>query len=174
MNINNKAMKLNIFMTHIDSRAARWYIFQPKIPIWVNFGGSCNGRCWYILWPFGMFYGILLYFTAIWYTLWPFGIFYGHWVYFHRFGMFVLISGNPDCQSSHQLISSVIHLFPPFISSAQDSVYETKLHQIPICFPQKKSFSFLFLSPEPFRTRIFHKRNNEQDRYGFFIFMPGA
>jgi hypothetical protein len=23
--------------------------FQTKIPIWVNFGGSCNGKCWYIL-----------------------------------------------------------------------------------------------------------------------------
>jgi hypothetical protein len=33
------------------------YIFKPKMPIWVNFGGSCNGRCWYILWPFGLFYG---------------------------------------------------------------------------------------------------------------------
>jgi hypothetical protein len=22
--------------------------FQTKIPIWVNFGGFCKGRCWYI------------------------------------------------------------------------------------------------------------------------------
>jgi hypothetical protein len=22
-----------------------WYIFKPKIPIWVNFGGFCNGIC---------------------------------------------------------------------------------------------------------------------------------
>jgi hypothetical protein len=21
------------------------YIFEPKIPIWANFGGSCNGSC---------------------------------------------------------------------------------------------------------------------------------
>jgi hypothetical protein len=28
------------------------FIFRPKIAIWVNFGGSCNGRCWYILWKF--------------------------------------------------------------------------------------------------------------------------
>jgi hypothetical protein len=27
---------------------ARWYIFKPKIQIWVNFGRSCNGRCWYL------------------------------------------------------------------------------------------------------------------------------
>jgi hypothetical protein len=37
---------------------------------------------WYILWPFGIFYGHLVYFMAIWYILWPFGIFYGHLVYF--------------------------------------------------------------------------------------------
>jgi hypothetical protein len=53
---------------------ARWLVFEPKIPIWVNFGGSCDGRCWCILWPFGLFdghlaifYGILEYFMVIWY-----------------------------------------------------------------------------------------------------------
>jgi hypothetical protein len=35
------------------TRVARWLIFKPKIPIWVNFGGSCIRRCWHILWPFG-------------------------------------------------------------------------------------------------------------------------
>jgi hypothetical protein len=30
------------------SRVAGWYIFEPKIPIWVNFGGPKNGKCWYI------------------------------------------------------------------------------------------------------------------------------
>jgi hypothetical protein len=29
----------------LGARAARWYIFRPKIGIWVNFGRSCNGRC---------------------------------------------------------------------------------------------------------------------------------
>jgi hypothetical protein len=41
---------------------------------------------WYILWQFGIFYGNLVYFTAIftavWYILWPFGIFYCHLLYF--------------------------------------------------------------------------------------------
>jgi hypothetical protein len=30
-------------------------------------------NCWYIIWPFGLFYGHLLYYTAIWYifsTFW--------------------------------------------------------------------------------------------------------
>jgi hypothetical protein len=48
-------------------RAARWYIV-PKIPIWVNFGGPCNGRCWYISWPFGLFTAIWYkYFMVVWY-----------------------------------------------------------------------------------------------------------
>jgi hypothetical protein len=49
----------------VETRVARWFVFKPKIPIWVNFGGSCNGSCWYILWPFGLFYGHLVYFVAI-------------------------------------------------------------------------------------------------------------
>jgi hypothetical protein len=41
------------------------YIFKPKIPLWVNFGGSCNRKRWY------MYYikGHLVYFTDIWYIL---------------------------------------------------------------------------------------------------------
>jgi hypothetical protein len=49
-------------------RGAGWNIFKPKIAIWVNFGGYCNGRCWYIC-------------TAIWYILRQFGILYGTLVY---------------------------------------------------------------------------------------------
>jgi hypothetical protein len=40
---------------------------------------------WYIFWPFGIFFGHLVYFVAIWYILWPFGIFYGYLVYFSPF-----------------------------------------------------------------------------------------
>jgi hypothetical protein len=57
-------------------------IFKPKIPIWLNYSGPGNGKCWNILWPFGIFYGHLAYFMAIWHILWPFGIFYGHLAYF--------------------------------------------------------------------------------------------
>jgi hypothetical protein len=46
-------------------RVARWYIyFLTKIPIW-DFLGACNGRGWYILWPFGLLYGHLLQFTFV-------------------------------------------------------------------------------------------------------------
>jgi hypothetical protein len=44
----------------------------------------------------GMFYGHLVYFTAIWYILWPFRICNLWYVYFSYFGMFCQEkSGNP-------------------------------------------------------------------------------
>jgi hypothetical protein len=30
-------------------RVARWFVFKPKIPIWINFGGPLNEKCLYIL-----------------------------------------------------------------------------------------------------------------------------
>jgi hypothetical protein len=71
-------------------RVARWFVFKPKIQIWVNFGGYCYGKSWYILWPFGLFYGHWKYF------LWPFGIFCGNWYIFRRLGILDRgKSGNP-------------------------------------------------------------------------------
>jgi hypothetical protein len=55
----------------IRSRVARWFVFKPKIQICVNFRGSCNGRCWYILWTLG----------TVFYILWTFGIVRGNLVY---------------------------------------------------------------------------------------------
>jgi hypothetical protein len=55
-------------------RVARWYISKQKS----HFGyflGACNGRGWYILWAFGLFYGHLVQFMDIWYMCWLFGIF---------------------------------------------------------------------------------------------------
>jgi hypothetical protein len=64
-------------------RVARWFVFKPKIQIWVKFGGSCNWRCWYILWTLGPFYGLLLYFCDIWYIV------RGNLVYIFPFWYFV-------------------------------------------------------------------------------------
>jgi hypothetical protein len=57
----------------VATRAARWFTFKPKILVWVIFVGSCNGRYWYIVYLFGLFYrpfgnfGVhLLYFLIIW------------------------------------------------------------------------------------------------------------
>jgi hypothetical protein len=52
----------------VATRVARRYFFKPKIPIWVNFGGPWNGKCWSILWPFGIYYGNSVYFMAIWWV----------------------------------------------------------------------------------------------------------
>jgi hypothetical protein len=55
---------------------ARWYIFIPKIQIWVNFGGPWNGKCYQYLMAilrifyirqFGKFYGQVVYFVIVWY-----------------------------------------------------------------------------------------------------------
>jgi hypothetical protein len=63
------------------SRVARWRIFRPKNP---NLGKFWRDLQWkmYNLWPFGLLYSHLVYFTAIWCILWPFGIFAGYLVYF--------------------------------------------------------------------------------------------
>jgi hypothetical protein len=68
--------------------------FQTKIQIWVNFGGPFNGRCWYILWTLGPFYGLSLYFMDI-------GIVRVNVVYiFYRFGiLYEEKSGNPVLKS---------------------------------------------------------------------------
>jgi hypothetical protein len=63
---------------------------NPKIPTWVNFGGSCNGRCWYSLWQLGPFYGHLVY-------LWQFGIFFPVWVYFTNKNLATLHSTTFFC-----------------------------------------------------------------------------
>jgi hypothetical protein len=61
--------------------------FQTKSPTLGKFlEGLANGRCWYILWLFGLFYDHLVYFMNIWHISRPFGIFYNHLVYFPRFG----------------------------------------------------------------------------------------
>jgi hypothetical protein len=55
-------------------RVARWFVFKPKIPTLVKFGGPWNGKCCYSLLPFGKIYGHL--------------VVSGHLMYFLRFGKF--------------------------------------------------------------------------------------
>jgi hypothetical protein len=58
--------------------------FQTKIPLWVNFDGSRNGRCWCMyfmaIWSvvrtIDIFCGHLVYFTVIWYTYYRLGMLY--------------------------------------------------------------------------------------------------
>jgi hypothetical protein len=74
------------FRTFFYTRVARWFVFKPKIQIWVNYGGSCNGRRWYILWTLGPFFGLglLLYFMDIWYSSWFVVIWYIFWYFVPR------------------------------------------------------------------------------------------
>jgi hypothetical protein len=74
---SNYIQRPECYKNVFEYRVVRWFVFKPKIPTWVNFGGSCNRKC-YIFWPFGLFYGHWKYFTA-------FGIFCGHVVYFSPF-----------------------------------------------------------------------------------------
>jgi hypothetical protein len=80
-------------------------IFKPKIPFWENFGGSCNGRCWYILWTFGLFYGHLKYFMTTWYILWRDGTFSP------RFGLWYQEKSGNRGWTRHSLISVFNILF---------------------------------------------------------------
>jgi hypothetical protein len=38
------ARRQSFRLRSLSLRVARWFVFKPKIQIWVNFGGSCNGR----------------------------------------------------------------------------------------------------------------------------------
>jgi hypothetical protein len=69
----------NPFWTNPNDQGCQIAYFQAKNP---NLGkilrvlGSCNGSCCYILCPFGLFYGNLVYFVAISYILGLFGNFF--------------------------------------------------------------------------------------------------
>jgi hypothetical protein len=47
-NLSGKALGNILQLSLCTYRVARWFIFKPKIPIWANFVGSFNGRCWQI------------------------------------------------------------------------------------------------------------------------------
>jgi hypothetical protein len=81
------------------TRVARWSVLKPKIPIWVNFVGPQNGKCWYILCSLGVVYSHLVYFgnvVVLWYI-------------FPRFGILCQEkSGNPDShrQCFHTIVEN--------------------------------------------------------------------
>jgi hypothetical protein len=66
------------------TRVARWFFLRSKIPIWVYFGGPCNGKCWFMsifynLCPFVIIYVHLVLCMADWCSLCSFGIFFPFW-----------------------------------------------------------------------------------------------
>jgi hypothetical protein len=58
----------------VIGRVARWFLFRPKIPIWVYFGGSWNRKC-YILVIWNILTNGYIYFMGI-------NLFCSHLVYF--------------------------------------------------------------------------------------------
>jgi hypothetical protein len=81
-----RRMSFYSILQQFSSRVARWFVFKPKIPIWVNFVGYC----------FGKFYDHLIYFKPIGNMLWPFAIFCGNLVCFSPFRVLDQEkSGNP-------------------------------------------------------------------------------
>jgi hypothetical protein len=66
---------VQISLPHVVRRVAGWFVFKPKIQIWANFGGSCNG----------IFYGHLFHFTVYCYILRTFGTVRYKLVYFFPF-----------------------------------------------------------------------------------------
>jgi hypothetical protein len=94
------------------TRVARWYICKPKIPIWVNLGGSCNRDG-------VIFYVHFVYFKAILYSLWPFRIIHGRLVPFSRFGLLHQEkSGSPGADPHFPMfrIFHLSYLFSNFFS----------------------------------------------------------
>jgi hypothetical protein len=95
------------FPRNVGSRVARWFIFKPKIPLWVIWR-AFDLKMLYILWPFWIFYRHLVY------------IFYYHFVHFvfilYMFSGFGIMhlekSGNPGrpwkpiCCNCHQIVNN--------------------------------------------------------------------
>jgi hypothetical protein len=75
MSVEEVGVRTCFCLHRLEFKIARWQIFKPKIPNSVNFGGSCNERCWSILWTFGLFYSHMEYIIPFWFILWSFGIF---------------------------------------------------------------------------------------------------
>jgi hypothetical protein len=74
----------------LHGRVARWFVFKPKIPLWVNFGGPyIDWKNGYIFEISGIFYRRLGYFMTIWYILCSFVTFFPFWYYGRE------KSGNP-------------------------------------------------------------------------------
>jgi hypothetical protein len=101
-------------------RVARWFGLKPKIQIWVNFGGSCNG----------IFYGHLVHFTVFCYILWRFGIVRVNLVYFSHFGiLYQEKSGNPATRRIVCTLTGDINFAPALIRHG--SLVRSRLRLLP-------------------------------------------
>jgi hypothetical protein len=79
----NKIVTVLFHQNENWNQGCQMVCFHTKNPNLGKFGGSCNGRFGYILWPFGPFSDHIVYF-------WQYGKLCGHLVYFARFSTFIV------------------------------------------------------------------------------------
>jgi hypothetical protein len=127
--------------------------FQTKIPIWVNFGVSCDGRCWYILLPFGLFDGHMAIFYGFYFI-------YGKLVFFLRFGKFYQEkSGNPA--------TGRFCLFPEFFWQRAKIFFQNANSNFHV--PRKKNgIEWNGWNP-PRGTTLFYIIEKKKKKYFFFL-----
>jgi hypothetical protein len=83
--------------SYVGIRVARWYVFKPKIQLWVNYGELWNEKIWNILHM--AIWNILRPFCIP--ILWPFGNLVAVWHVSPRFGILLKEkSGNPGWNGS--------------------------------------------------------------------------
>jgi hypothetical protein len=56
----------SVAITPYVEQGCQMVFFHTKKTLWAYFGGIWNLKCWYILWPFGILYGHLVYYMANW------------------------------------------------------------------------------------------------------------
>jgi hypothetical protein len=115
-------------MQQEPGRVAMWHIFEPKIPIWVNFEGPFNGR------PFGISNGYLVYVMA-------FCIFYGYLVCCTKknlatlegdaFAPWLSEAGNLNLKkfASQHMYNRENSLFVVFLTDYSDMYIHISLHR---------------------------------------------
>jgi hypothetical protein len=108
---NEKSSSLTL-PRDLQHRVARWFVFKPKIQIWVNFGGPQHEKCLYVLWPSGIIYSHLVKFMFVWYSLWSFGIFFPFWYVWTKKNLATLLRqrgtlGGPQKKKEK---SSLLHM----------------------------------------------------------------
>jgi hypothetical protein len=132
-------------------------IFDPKIPIWIYFGGPWNGTCWHFLWPLGTFYGHLVYYEAIWYIMGPFGILWGHLVYY---GAIWYIMGPFGILWGH-----LVYFFPLWYCAEKNLAALVSTVPLNWCLRLKRFIQPL-QAPAPHFPTLYKKRVNSQKSGG--------
>jgi hypothetical protein len=99
------------------------FAYQKSQFGYMYFWGPWNRKWWYIFWPSGLFFSLVVNFTAIWYCLWSFDISFTSWFVVPK-DLATLKPANDEISNSWQVgfvsltirlavSSTVVILFPP-------------------------------------------------------------